>query len=324
MHSSIIASLLAVILCQAAACKTSPSETKAAAGSAQSADPAAERRDQINGKINHYIACLNNLDPVVFNSRETYFAWADPNKGPAKGQQPRFDDVIRESTYGYECFKKEGGLEAALGAPKVDDLDQAGAAYKKAIEQMFAAVNPAATYYAHGGYKDDGFAKAQAMHPELVAAYASFDQARHALHGVIQTHQDQMFVDEQRELEKSDGKKARWLHRELMHQAELTIRAVTAGERPEAAAVKRATAALVKAIEAARTWTTANKAEADKNVSWNSFLSINVDGFVIQLEELDRGLAAGKLPEGGSKGSVHSVIEAYNNLVNNSNTLWDH
>lgn len=163
-------------------------KAKSGDGAAKATTAAAKvSEQQLITKINIYVACLNNMDKAVHDSRAKYLEWADPTKGPApRGNAYGLHEVSRETTYGWNCFKQNGGLEVALTAPpKSDALDTAGAAYKQALDAVMAATKKANEYYEHGDYKDDTFAQGIAMHEPLMEAFAAFDKASDGLSGAL-------------------------------------------------------------------------------------------------------------------------------------------
>jgi hypothetical protein len=293
-----------------------------AAGSAASPDGAAAKQALI-AKINIYVACLNNMNPVVHDSLKGYLAWADAEAGPALDKASGgINAVGRETTYGYECFKRDGGLDTIESkGPKVDDLDKAGAAYKKALLAVMDTVGKASVYYEHKDYKDDKLANGKTMHKPLLAAFAAFDQATGDLEAVLQKIQDKMTVEDLAELEKTEGKKALWHQRDVMRSAEMFMRALSAEPNPDAAKLAPASDAYAKSFQELKDWTDKNKAEADKNVLWGTFVRES-DELLTQIKELNRGFRdAKKAPERGD-GSHESILGKYNQLVTQSNDLW--
>jgi hypothetical protein len=321
MYRGAGAALISLVVAQGG-CSKGGGRAEAAAPGDKSAVSAAQH-EQLIEKINIYVACLNNLNPAVKDSRERYLKWVDPQKGPSgKGSVDGVWEVSRETTYGYECFKRNGGLDQIESKPfKVESLDKAGLAYKQAALEVMAETTKGASYYKHGDYKDDNFQKGREMHQPLMEAFAKFDHATHDLHVVMTQLQDKMAEDELAELEKTRGKKALWHHRNVMQKADLLIRAVVAGGGPTQARVEAPGQAFTQAWTDMKAWSDQNAAEAAKNVHWSNFIRYSEE-IVIQLKEMDRAFRAHKIPKEGN-GSASQFIARYNQLVNLSNMMWN-
>jgi Protein of unknown function (DUF3829) len=317
-----VAAATAALALMLGACKGKAKE----GGAAPSADQAAGAAEQqLTGKINILVACLNNMNPAIHSSRDRYFGWADREKGPSPkgdGAGQGINAVIRESTYGYECFKKDGGLDAALTAPpKLEEIDKAAVAYKAALDAVIDTTKKADAYYSHGDYKDDHMAQGLALHAPLVAAFAAFDHASHDLSAALDKLQDELAVKDLAKLEKTEGKKAHWQQQNLMRASELMLRAITAEREVDVAKIAPAVDAFTKAFDEAKAWTEQNKADADKIVSWGTLMT-DADQLATAVKELHRGVRdKHKVPESGD-GSVEQIISRFNSLVEMSNNLW--
>jgi hypothetical protein len=314
--------VLALTLASLASCKKASEASNEKPG----AEPAAtdKHNQELGAKLNVYVACLNNLNPAVEDSKKRYLGWA-PAAG-LTGKETRVDgvdEVGRETTYGYECFKRDGGLDAIESKPpKEEALDKAGAAYKAAANKVLEVTATAAKYYKHGDYKDDGFAKGKEFHKPLMDAYVQFEKASNDLHAVMQQLQDKMTVEELAELEKTQGKKALWHHRNVMQKAELLLRAVADGGAPDVSKVNAAGDSFTKAWEEMKAWSDKNADEAKKNVHWGNFQRYSEE-LIVQLKEMNRAVKAGsKVPKSGD-GSVQQFVAKYNQLVNLSNGMWN-
>ncbi|MCB1542102.1 MAG: YiiG family protein, partial [Rhodoblastus sp.] len=100
--------------------------------------------------------------------------------------------------------------KAAEMAPKNEELEKAGAAYATAVGALEPMLKEADDYYSQENYKDDRMAKGKAMHPKLMAAWAAFAAADTELRGVVQKLNDISQMEELAEVEKREGRKARW------------------------------------------------------------------------------------------------------------------
>ena len=275
-------------------------------------------------KINAYVGCINSMNPPIRDSRKRYYGWASPQKGPTMdGAGQGISAVTRETTYGYQCFKnRDQGLDHIGKLPPVPGLDEAGAPYQKALNEVMTAMSAAAEYYDHKDYKDDKLAKGKEHHANLVEKFTAFEQATSALEVSMQTIQDKLGAEHMAELEKKEGKKARWHQAKLMHAADILVRVSADGDQPDAAKLIEAGEAYAKIFADTKAWTDANKAEADKESSWGSFVREG-DEVLTAWKEMSRVLRdKKKLPDSGD-GSVDELITEYNSLVSTSNGLWD-
>lgn len=285
---------------------------------------AAAGSPELIAKINVYVACINSMNPVVRESRKSYLEWAPAKTGPTLSSAGRGVRAVgRETTYGYDCFKRDGGLDEIDGKPpKVEALDKAGAAYKAALLRVIDVTAKAAEYYDHHDYKDDKLARGKELHGQLLETYAAFDGASRDLEDAMQVIQDKLDTERMAHLEKTEGKRARWHQRNVMRAADLLIRGATAEHPLDPAKIAPLGEAYTKAFQDLKAWTDANKAEADKESSWGSFVR-EADELLTQIKELNRGVRDHKrIPESGN-GSVDGLIREFNSLVSTSNGLWD-
>ena len=314
-RSLLFAAALALAGCQGSSSTSSPAESAGAGAAAE---------QQLTTKLNIYVACLNHVNPAVRYSRERYLGWAARDKGPVLGSAGQgVIEVSRETTYGYECFKRDGGLASALqSAPKLVEIDAAGAAYQKAIDGVMEVTKKAAAYYEHGDYKDDQLAQGKALHKPLLDGFDGFDAASHQLSAALDKLQDELAVKDLATLEKTEGKKARWHQRSLMRAAGLMVRELGAADPMELAKVTPAITSFTSAFADLQAWTAGNQAESDKVVSWSSFIGY-ADDLATEIKELGRGFRDHhKAPESGA-GSMEQIISKFNRLVDSSNGLWN-
>ena len=109
---------------------------------------------------------------------------------------------------------------------------------------MFAAaleplLKETADYYSQEDYKDDRMAKGRALHPRLVAAWDAFGTADKALRGGIEAINDRGAAERLAEIERQEGRKARYHVQALMIQAKRVLRTQDT-EKPDIAAVTQA------------------------------------------------------------------------------------
>ena len=316
-------SILILIALATGCSKTSAGDDPGASKSVEAAS-GTEAKAGLIAKINAYVSCLNSMNPPIRDSRKRYYGWAPPQKGPTMdGAGQGISAVTRETTYGYQCFKnRDAGLDDIGKLPPVPGLDEAGAAYQKALNEVMAAMSAAAEYYNHKDYKDDKLVKGKEHHAILVEKFTQFEHATHGLEAAMQVIQDKLGADRIAELEKTEGKKARWHQSKLMRAADLLVRVASEGAQPDVAKLTEAGEAYAKIFAETKAWTDANKAEADKESSWGSFVR-EADETLTAWKEMARVLRdKKKLPDSGD-GSVDELITEYNSLVGTSNGLWD-
>jgi len=293
-------------------------------GAAVEAAPESGAKQGLITKINAYVGCLNAMNPPIRDSFKRYYEWATPQKGPSMDGAGRgISAVKKETTYGYQCFDNRGaGLDHIGKLPAVPGLDEAGAVYQKALGEVMVAMSAAAEYYDHKDYKDDKLVKGKEHHTILVDKLGQFEKASSALEDAMQVIQDKLAVEHLAELEKTEGKKARWHQASLMRSADDLVRIAASGGKPDIAKVTEAGEAYAKLFAETKAWTDANKAEADKNVSWGSFVR-EADEVLTAWKEMARAIRDKKtLPESGD-GSIDELISEYNSLVSTSNGLWN-
>ena len=279
---------------------------------------------QLITKLNIYVACLNNMNPAVRYSRERYLGWADRDKGPSLGAARQgINEISAATTYGYECFKRDGGLAAALqGEPRLAEIDAAGAVYQQALDAVMEVTQKAATYYEQGDYKDDRLAQGKTLHKALLTAFDGLDSASDGLIAALDKLQDELLVKELARLEQTEGKQALWHQQHLMRLAGLTVRQLIAADLVDERTMTPAITAFTTALADLRAWTRANQAVADKNVSWGSFVGY-ADELAAELKELGRGLRDHHQAPRSGAGSVEQVVASFNRLVEFANRLWD-
>ena len=142
-----------------------------------------------------------------------------------------------------------------------------GDAYAAALGALVPVVNDAYKYYDRGDYKDDKLAKAQKLHPQLVAVFSAFDKADSDLSKAVDQMQEELDRRELARLEKGEGRKAHWhtvqttlLAKALLQESAKDVTKINLG------ALTAASEAYEKEVDAFDAWATQNKSEAG-NVS---------------------------------------------------------
>lgn len=160
----------------------------------------------VGQKLQAAIACINRLSDRAFESRSRYVDWAG-DKAQMK-KKPR--NVLGLYTI-YEtddCAK--GVSDAKAVAPAQPEIEGASEAYVKAVQALEPLLKDADDYYEQENYRDDKFAKGKEMHPKLLAAWDDFGKADSALRGIVAKIGDERQLAELANVEKTEGKKARY------------------------------------------------------------------------------------------------------------------
>ncbi|MFT4099348.1 MAG: YiiG family protein [Rhodoblastus sp.] len=166
---------------------------------------AQDKPTPIGPKLQPYIGCINRLSERSYDSRARYLSWSKES-GPTGKERIIYGLYTIYDTA--DCRKNVE--KAAAMAPKNEELEKAGAAYAAAVGALEPLLKEADDYYAQENYKDDKMAKGKAMHPKLMAAWTAFAAADKELRGVVQKLNDISQMEELAEVEKREGKKARW------------------------------------------------------------------------------------------------------------------
>lgn len=196
-------------------------------------------------KINAYVGCINRLSERSYSSRSRYFSWA-AKSGPTGRERIIYGTYTIYDTS--DCKKnvdKANALE-----PRDAALEAAASAYADAVGKLEPLLKEADDYYTQENYKDDKMAKGKALHPRLVAAWDAFAGADKALRTNVEAINDRRAVEKLAEIEKSEGKSARYQVEALMIQAKRVLRAEDA-EKPDLAAITAALNDYESAVKAA-------------------------------------------------------------------------
>lgn len=185
---------------------------------------AQDKATPIGPKLQPYIGCINRLSERSYESRARYLSWSKES-GPTGRER-----IIYGLYTIYDTADCRKNVEQAAGmAPKNEELEKAGAAYASAVGALEPMLKEADDYYRQEDYKDDKMARGKAMHPRLMAAWAAFATADTQLRGVVQRLNDQSQMEELAEVEKREGRKARWHIMDTMLKAK-TLNRIEGGD----------------------------------------------------------------------------------------------
>jgi len=228
-------------------------------------------------KMNAYVGCINRLSARAYDSRSRYFSWANP-KGPTGKERIIYGTYTIYDTSG--CKKnveKANALE-----PRDAALEAAATAYADAVTKLEPLLKEADDYYEQQNYKDDKMAKGKALHPRLVAAWNDFAVADQKLRAGVEAVNDRRALEKLAEIEKSEGKQARYHVEALMIEAKRVLRAED-GAKPDLAAIAKAIADYENAVTGAERF-----AGAGSGPKIGSIFISNAKSYLVTAKQLMR------------------------------------
>jgi hypothetical protein len=200
-------------------------------------------------KINAYVGCINRLSARAYQSRSRYFSWVGKH-GPTGRERIIYGTYTIYDTS--DCAKNVARANAM--EPHDAELEAAATAYVAAVTALEPLLKEADDYYSQENYKDDRMAKGKALHPRLVAAWDAFAAADHKLRGEVEAINDRRALAKLAEIEKSDGRKARYYVQAVMINAKRVLRAEDVA-KPDLAAITKALADYEEAVKGAQAFT---------------------------------------------------------------------
>jgi Protein of unknown function (DUF3829) len=175
--------------------------------------------------------------------------------------------------------------------------------------------------------KDDRMRKGKALHPRLVAAWDAFARADKALRGEVEAINDKHAMERLAEIEKSEGRQARYYVQAVMIHAKRMLRAQETA-KPDLAAITKALDDYEATVNGAEQF--AGNAFTDRNKIGSFFIN-NAKSFLVTAKQLMRRIrdhvrySAGDrmmLSGGGGwmvEGSPQRLLRDYNQLVESFN-----
>lgn len=176
-------------------------------------------------KLNAYVGCINRLSERSYDSRARYFSWADKSGPTGKERIIYGTYTIYDTSDCRKNVEKANVLE-----PRDAALEAAASAYAEAVSRLEPLLKEADDYYSAENYKDDKMAKGKALHPRLVAAWDAFASADQKLRTGVEAINDRRALERLAEIERSEGKTARYHVEALMIQAKRVLRAEDAAK----------------------------------------------------------------------------------------------
>ena len=290
---------------------------------------AEDKPTPIGPKLQPYIGCINRLSERSYSSRARYLSWSKPS-GPTGRERIIYGLYTIYDTA--DCRKNVE--KAAEMAPKNDELEKAGAAFAAAVGALEPMLKEADDYYSQQNYKDDKMAKGKAMHPKLMAVWAAFASADQELRGVVQKLNDVSQAEEMAEVEKREGRKARWHVMDTMLKAKALNR-IEGGDpaKMDLAKVQEAIGVYEASVKALETYAEEHKGGALNPDSIGSIYVSAAKSYLTSAKGLMRRVrdkvpySSGErmmLSQQGAgwmiEGSPPRLMRDYNELVNRFNS----
>lgn len=217
------------------------------------AQKAADEGQALVKKVNAYVGCINRLSERSFESRRRYFSWA-AKSGPTGKERIIYGLYTIYDTK--DCAKSVETVNAL--EPREPEIEAAASQYVTAVSALEPLLKEADDYYTQQDYKDDKMAKGRALHPRLVAAWDTFGKADAALRGLIDTQQEKRAIARIAEIERTEGKNARYHVEELMLRAKQVMR-VQGAASPDVASMTSVLGDYEAMVKATDEYATANK-----------------------------------------------------------------
>ncbi|MEN3376728.1 MAG: hypothetical protein V7604_2083 [Hyphomicrobiales bacterium] len=208
------------------------------------ADMAAAQAPPATEKLNAYVGCINRLSERAYESRKRYFSWVGQNGPTGKERIIYGTYTIYDTSDCKKNVEKANALE-----PRDAALEAAASAYVEAVSKLEPMLKDADDYYTQENYKDDKMARGRALHPVLVAAWDAFASADKALRGGVEVINDRRAAEKLAEIERSEGRKARYHVEALMIQAKRVLRAQDASDVAKITEALNDYESTVKALE---------------------------------------------------------------------------
>lgn len=179
-------------------------------------------------KSNAYTALLNRTLRAV-DSWNRYRSWVNIQRGPT-GRE-------RYITYGlYSLYDVRSEIEKASQAvvqePAMPDLDDTIRRYIQSYSTLAPLITRANTYYERKDYEDDGAALGRELHRDMVPAAEAFLKDRAEVEQHMRTLRADLDGRELVDIERREGKSARWNVRNVMIAARGVMDLMPSEARP--------------------------------------------------------------------------------------------
>ncbi|AKU96185.1 putative lipoprotein [Labilithrix luteola] len=193
---------------------------EASSATAQAEDP----DDALQEKLEEYIKCLNTLSSSVHQSQKRYLSLV-PKNGPT-GKESWADIYKLPDGAAGKCA---AGVEKSKAMPPKDAstaaLETAGESFAKAVNILDPMITDLDKYFDNKDFRDDKWAKAKTVHPQLMQAFADFNKADNALHTALDGITKPLAQRVLATIEKEEGKKFRYHRKHVLNTARELIEA---------------------------------------------------------------------------------------------------
>lgn len=309
----------------AEALKAAASAVAEAKGPAISSEE--DKDAELGNKLGEYISCMNGTSKRVIDSRNRYLSWVQDEKVGPTGKERNIYGLydINAST----CLPNLD--RAKTMPPSLPEIESAAAEYRKALDELDPLVKQADKYYDQKDYKDDKMAKGKELHPQLMNAFAKFEQVSKGFEDRVTALNDQVNARQFARLEKDPSRRLQYLSQKSLNEAKSLIKQTDIAELKELDLQKYDVALQTydKALTELEQYASSHKAEVDKTMMFSSYLSSS-QNFLKSAKELLRRKRDNKdfNKEFFSKssptmvdGHPAQVVEQYNRMIGDSNNL---
>jgi hypothetical protein len=283
-----------------------------AAAAAPKIDPEEERDAALSEKISHYIECINDTDSYLHGTYDNLLESLTPKR---EVNPRRWPNLRATSTLRDRCYK--GLDEAAKLQPKLDDLEQAGAAFRAAVDKLEPLLVDGDHYYHQGDDKDDKGAHGKAVVKLVLAGFDEFNVASKALRAAVEKYNEGILSNSLKRVEKAEGRSVHFLCKKVVADAKLAIDEFL-DEKAELSKLE-ATLESYKKLDAELRERSEKFPKEKERVSGLSGVTARSDFVLRDLKETVRALKA-KKPE-LAQGARQSLLKSYNELITESNKL---
>lgn len=337
MNKPVFAACAVLVVASLSGCKQIAEARKAAealkaaaSAVAQAKGPAIsseeDKDSELGSKLGEYISCMNGTSKRVVDSRNRYLSWVDEKTGPTGKERNIYGlyDINAQT-----CLPSLDRAKAAQ--PPLPEVESAAAEYRKALEELDPLVKTADKYYDQKDYKDDKFAKGKELHPQLMNAFAKFEQVSKGFEDKVTALNDEVNARQFARLEKDPSRRLQYLSQKSLNEAKALIKLTDIAELKELDLQKYDVALQTydKALTELEQYASSHKAEVDKTMMFSSYLSSS-QNFLKSAKELLRRKRDNKdfNKEFFSKSSPSmvdghpaQVVEKYNSMIGDSNNL---
>ncbi|EOF5503995.1 YiiG family protein [Salmonella enterica] len=154
-------------------------------------------------KMNVYVECYNDINPMILSSVKGYADWVDMDKGPT-GKE-RYIRGMGDVTVDLDrCLAKITKVSSLK--PELKPIDTLALNYINSSIDMKKIIREMNSYYTQEDYKDDAFTKAKYLHTQFMQTLSVFKPASEAYEDAIRTMNDQRQMLQLKKIEAKEGK----------------------------------------------------------------------------------------------------------------------